>query len=61
VIPTDEHLKVFKKKQRKPEKHVSIAAARKSKRYREEREQELEQEGEQEREQEHEQEREQEP
>jgi hypothetical protein len=37
VIPTDEHLKLYKKKLEKPEKSIAIAATKESKRYREQR------------------------
>jgi hypothetical protein len=40
VIPTDEHLKLYNKKLPKPEKSIVVAATKKSKRYREQRQQE---------------------
>jgi hypothetical protein len=36
-IPTDEHLKHYKKKLPKPEKSIAIAATKESRRYREQR------------------------
>jgi hypothetical protein len=40
VIPTDEHLKRYKKNLPKPEKSIAVAATKESRRYREQRLQE---------------------